>query len=177
MVAHESEWLAVGRARRAHGVHGDLVVEIVTDFPERMAPGVTVGFGDTQPERFFSVHGVRHHKGAWLLALEGVTRREDAQALTPSWVFLAAQERSSLPANYYYEHELLGCHCRAPDGNDLGCVVELLDMGGGTLLRVQGDEGRDVLVPFRTPIVVRVNLEARIIDLDPPGGLFSGDAL
>ncbi len=177
MAAPEQEWLAVGRAQRAHGVHGDMLVEIVTDFPERMVPGVTVGLGEVQPERFFSVHAVRHHKGAWLLALEGVTRREEAEALAPSWVFLAAQERSSLPANYYYEHELVGCQCRAPDGRELGRVVELLDLGGGTLLRVAAAEGREVLVPFRTPIVVRVDLKGGMIDLDPPGGLFSGDAL
>ncbi len=154
-----------------------MLVEIVTDFPERMVAGVTVGLGEAQPERFFAVHGVRHHKGAWLLALDGVTRREDAEALVPSWVFLAAQKRSSLPDNYYYEHELVGCRCRAPDGGDLGRVVELLDLGGGTLLRVEAAEKREVLVPFRSPIVVRVDLEAKIIDLDPPGGLFSGDAL
>lgn len=176
-MTRENEWLAVGRARRAHGVHGDVLVEIVTDFPERMVPGITVGFGDAQPERFLPVHAVRHHKGAWLLALDGVTRREDAESLAPSWVFLAAQARSSLPDNYYYEHELVGCRCRAPGGADLGRVVELLDMGGGMLLRVESDEGREVLVPFRTPIVVRVDLNDGIIDLDPPGGLFTGDAL
>lgn len=177
MATREDEWLAVGRVQRAHGVHGDIVVDIVTDFPARMVPGVTVGFGESQPQRFFTVHGVRHHKGAWLLALDGVTSRDQAEGLAPSWAFLAAQERSSLPENYYYEHELVGCRCRAPGGADLGQVVELLDMGGGMLLRVEVDAGREVLVPFRSPIVVGVDLDAGIIDLDPPQGLFSGDAL
>ncbi|MEP0773950.1 MAG: ribosome maturation factor RimM [Acidobacteriota bacterium] len=177
MATRQEEWLAVGRARRAHGVHGDVLVEIVTDFPERMAPGVTVGFGESQPQRFFSVHSVRHHKGAWLLALDGVRDRDAAEQLAPAWVFLVAQERSSLPENYYYEHELVGCRCRAPDGADLGQVAELLDLGGGTLLRVTMDGGREVLVPFRSPIVVRVDLASAVIHLDPPEGLFSGDAL
>lgn len=176
-MTRENDWLAVGRARRAHGVHGDVLVDIVTDFPERMVAGVTVGFGESQPERFFTVHGVRHHKGAWLLALDGVTGRDDAEELAPSWAFLPAQERSSLPDNYYYEHELVGCRCRAPGGADLGRVAELVDMGGGMLLRVEADDGREVLVPFRSPIVVRVDVQAGIIDLDPPHGLFSGDAL
>lgn len=176
-MTRETEWLAVGRTRRAHGVHGDVLVEIVTDFPERMVAGVTVGLGDAQPERFLVVQAVRHHKGAWLLAFDGVTRREEAEALAPAWVFLAAQERSSLPDTYYYEHELVGCRCRAPGGADLGRVVELLDLGGGTLLRVEDGDGREVLVPFRSPIIVRVDLADGVIDLDPPSGLFSGDAL
>lgn len=177
MARRQEQWLAVGRARRAHGVHGDVLVEIVTDFPERMAPGVTVGFGESQPDRYLTVHALRHHKGCWLLSLDGVRDRRAAEQLVPAWVFLAAQERSSLPENYYYEHELVGCRCRAPDGADLGQVAELLDLGGGTLLRVTTDGGREVLVPFRSPIVVRVDLASAVIHLDPPAGLFSGDAL
>lgn len=171
------EWLAVGRVRRAHGVHGDILVDIVTDFPERMQPGVTVGFGEGQPQRFLTVHAVRHHKGAWLLALVGVTTREHAEELAPCWAFLAPQERSQLPENYYYEHELLGCRCYTPDGALLGQAEELLDLGGGALLRVAAVDGREVLVPFRSPIVVRVDLASRTILLDPPLGLFTGDAL
>lgn len=177
MTTQKDDWLAVGRARRAHGVHGDVLVDIVTDFPERVVSGVTVGFGERHPEQFFSLRGVRHHKGAWLLTLTGVTRREDAQALVALWMFLAPQQRACLPENYYYEHELVGCRCRAPDGADLGRVVELLDFGGGSLLRVEPEAGAEVLVPFRSPIVVRVDLQARIVHLDPPQGLFSGDAL
>lgn len=177
MATGEREWLAVGRARRAHGVHGDVLVEIVTDFPERMAPGVTVGFGEAQPQRFFTLHALRHHKGCWLLSLDGVEDRRAAEQLAPAWVFLVAQERSSLPENYYYEHELIGCRCRAPDGADLGRVAELVDLGGGTLLRVTVEGGGEVLVPFRSPIVVGVDLGSGVIHLDPPEGLFSGDAL
>ena len=35
-----SSWLIVGAVRKPHGVHGDVLVEIVTDFPERLADGV-----------------------------------------------------------------------------------------------------------------------------------------
>jgi 16S rRNA processing protein RimM len=171
------EWLAVGKIRRPHGVHGELAVDITSDFPERMQAGVSVSLGTSQPDRTVAVRGVRTHKGAWLLKLEGVDDRDAAEALKGQWVFLPEQPRGDLPEHYYYEHELVGCTCRGRSGEELGEVVELTDGGGGTLLAVRAGDAPAVLVPFRSPIVVHVDLKTRVIVLDPPTGLFHGDAL
>ncbi len=86
--------------------------------------------------------------------------REEIEAWRGLWVFLPAQERSRLPENYYYEHELIGCRCVSGRGAALGEVTALQDGPGGGLLVVATAAG-EVLVPFRSPIVVRVDLEAR----------------
>ena len=169
-------WLAVGRIRRPHGVHGEIVVDIETDFPERMGPGVRIGLGAEEPERFLEVERVRLHKGAWLVCLAGFPDRTAVDPLRGLWVFLPPQERSALPDNYYYEHELLGLDCADGQGKTLGRVTGLVPGGGGSLLRVDA-EGREVLVPFTSPIVVRVDLDHGVVVLDPPVGLFGADAL
>lgn len=172
----ESGWLAVGYVRRPHGVQGEVAVAIETDFPERIVPAVMLGVGSTAPERFLEVHRVRCHKGAWLLSFVGLRSREDVEPLRDSWLFLPAQDRSALPQGYYYEHELAGLSCVRVDGVPLGDVISVEQLGGGSLLLVNAD-GREVLVPFTSPIVVRVDLDAHLVVLDPPRGLFDGDAL
>ncbi len=171
-------WLAVGRIRRPHGVHGEVVVDIETDFPERMSPGVRVGLGGEgeEPGRFLEVEQVRLHKGAWLLGLAGFADRTAVEPLRNLWVFLPPQERSALPENYYYEHELRGLTCVDSGGRALGRVGGLVPGGGGSLLRVEAG-GHEVLVPFTSPIVVNVDLEHGVVVLDPPAGLFGDDAL
>ena len=62
------------------------------------------------------------------------------------------------------------------DGTELGTVTGLQDGPGASLLVVAAATG-EVLVPFKSPIVVRVDLEAGTVVLDPPRGLFDGDAL
>ena len=176
MSGPEADWLAVGRVRRPHGIHGELTVEIVSDFPERLAAGTEIGLGEEAPRLHVTVHQVRRHKGDWLLSFEDVRTREEVEGWRGLWVFLPAQERSSLPERYYYEHELVGCRCVSTDGTGLGEVSALEDGPGGALLTVVAAAG-EVLVPFRSPIVVRVDLEARTVELDPPRGLFDGDAL
>lgn len=170
-------WLAVGRIRRPHGLHGEVVAEVVTDFPERLSPGVEVRVGLQDPERSYRVHTVRWHKGAWLLAFEGLLDLDAVEFLRDHWLFLPAQEREALPPTYYYEHELVGSRCRDRGGRDLGEVTALVFGGGQTLLVVHTPDGGEVLVPFVSPIVVGVNADARVIELDPPAGLCDGDAL
>jgi 16S rRNA processing protein RimM len=161
--------------RKPHGVHGELLAEILTDFPERVVPGVELGIGQP-PDRSLTVARVRLHKGAWLLTLDGVDTREGAEALRDAWLTLPRQSREELPAGYFYEHELAGMNCVDRSGRPLGEVVGLADVGGGALLVVRTDAD-EVLVPFRPALVVGVDLEARRLVLDPPKGLFDDDAL
>ena len=171
-----ASWLAVGRVRRPHGIHGEASIEIVTDFPERLVAGTEVGLGEEGPRLRATVHQVRMHKGDWLVSFADIRTREEIDAWRGLWVFLPPQERSRLPENYYYEHELIGCACVSAGGAALGEVASLQDGPGGGLLAVTTAAG-EVLVPFRSPIVVRVDLEGRTVELDPPRGLFDDDAL
>jgi 16S rRNA processing protein RimM len=169
-------WLAVGRIRRPHGIHGDLVADIETDFPDRLQAGIEVAVGAAEPESLLTVHQVRYHKGAWLLAFVGPRTLDEVEGLREKWLFLPEQPRETLPSNYFYEHELLGCRCVAVGGAELGEVVALTPGGGGMLLEVR-TPGGNVLVPFVSPIVVAVDAATRTVTLDPPRGLFSDDAL
>jgi 16S rRNA processing protein RimM len=170
------EILAVGRIRRPHGVRGEVLAEITTDFPERLAAGVEVGVGAQEPERWLAVADVRIHKGCFLLRLNGVGTRDAAEALRGAWLFLPAQARAALPANYYYEHELAGLACVLADGTRVGEVSELGTETGLPMLTVRTQVG-EALVPFASPIVVSVDLGAGVVVIDPPAGLLDGDAL
>ncbi len=176
MSAAPPEVLAVGRIRRPHGIHGEVLADITTDFPERVVAGIEIGFGAAAPERWLKIERVRLHKGCWLFVFAGITTRDEVEPWRGVWLFLPAQERSQLPPRFYYEHELVGMTCTLADGTSLGEVSELTTGAGAALLTVLTGSG-EVLVPFTSPIVVRVDLPARTVVLDPPRGLFDGDAL
>lgn len=149
---------------------------MTTDFPGRMVPGVEVGIGAAGPERSCRVTSVRSHKGGWLLTFDAVSSRDDVEGWRGLWLFLPPQDRASLPENYFFEHELAGLACTSSDGTPLGQATGLSNAGGGPLLLVRTSAG-EVMVPFRSPIVVRVDLQAGLVVLDPPRGLFDDDAL
>ena len=167
----------VGRVAKPHGVHGDLLVDIITDFPERLDDGVRIGVGDEDSQlEFFVTHRVRYHKGRWLLSIKGIRDRAAVEDFRGRYLFLPEQSLDQLPDGYYYEHHLVGLECRAGDGTVYGQVVGLDPGVGQTRLLVR--RGRsEYLVPYVPEIVREVDLEGGFVLIDPPPGLLDDDSV
>jgi 16S rRNA processing protein RimM len=166
--------LTVGRVVKAHGVTGELVVEVRTDDPElRFAPGAMLrAKGAGRRERNYTVETVRAHGSRLLVRLAGVADRDSADALRRS-VFVV--DSADLPpideADTYYDHQLEGLRVRTINGREIGVVAEVLHTAGGELLAVNREEGGELLVPFVGAIVTSVSLKDGAVEIDPPEGL------
>lgn len=167
----------VGRVVKPHGIHGDLLVDIITDFPERVHDGVRIGVGenDTQLE-IHETHRVRYHKGRWLLSIKGIRDRAAAEPFRGAYLFLPEQSLDQLPEGYYYEHHLVGLQCRAEDGTVYGEVIGLDPGVGQTRLLVRRGR-REYLVPYVPEIVREVDVDGGFVLIDPPPGLLDDDSV
>jgi 16S rRNA processing protein RimM len=166
--------LVVGRVVRAHGINGEVVVEIRTDDPaERFAPGTTLrakGSRDKQ-ERSYVIDDVREHSGRLLVRLAEVADRNAADALRGSLFVVDSDDLPPIDEpDTFYDHQLEGLRVRTVTGTDVGVVTEVLHTAAGELLAVKGDSG-EVLVPFVSAIVTSVSLDDGTVDIDPPDGL------
>ncbi len=167
--------LVVGRVAKAHGVTGEIVVDVRTDDPgSRFAQGKTLRGRAARngPERDFVVESVRDHAGRLLVRLAGVTDRNAADALRGT-LFLV--QSADLPPiddpDEFYDHQLEGLLVRTAAGDDVGVVTEVLHTAGGELLAVNTGAGAEVLVPFVGAIVTSVSLADRTVVIEPPDGL------
>jgi 16S rRNA processing protein RimM len=166
--------LVVGRVARAHGVTGEVVVDIRTDDPDtRFAPGTTLRARPSRggPERDYVVDSAREHSGRLLVRLDGVADRNAAEALKGT-VFLV--DTADLPPiedpDEFYDHQLEGLQVVTTTGTTVGSVAEVLHTAAGELLSVTSEDG-EVLVPFVSAIVTSVSLADHTIEIDPPEGL------
>ena len=170
-------WLIVGQVGKPHGVHGDVLVGIITDFPERLADGVRFGVGDASAQlEFHHVHRVRFHKGNWLLSVKGMRDREAIEAWRGRFLYLPEQALEDLPEGYYYEHHLVGLECRSPEGDVLGEVTGF-DPGEGQSRLVVRTGNQERLVPYVPEIVSEVNIADGFVIIDAPKGLLDDDAI
>jgi 16S rRNA processing protein RimM len=164
------ERVAAGRVVAPHGIRGELSVETFSDVPGRFAPGasllLTAPGHDPAP---IVIAGARPHKGRLLLRLDGVEDRDAAEALRGALLEVPAAEVPPAPEGSWYWYELVGCRCVERDGGDLGVVEEVLEGGGGLLLRVRGPRG-ELLLPFVEAYLVEVDAAGRRIVWDLPEG-------
>ncbi len=166
--------LVVGRVVRAHGVTGEVVVEVRTDDPDtRFAPGTTLRAKPSRggPERDYVVDSVREHSGRLLVRLDGVADRTAADSIRGT-LFLV--DSADLPPieepDEFYDHQLEGLKVVTTSGASVGSVAEVLHTAAGELLSVRTEDG-EVLVPFVSAIVTSVSLADQTLEIDPPEGL------
>jgi 16S rRNA processing protein RimM len=166
--------LTVGRVVKAHGVTGEVVVEIRTDDPEmRFAPGTPLrAKRSDRGERNYVVEAVRAHGSRLLVRLAGVADRDGADALRGCLFVIDSEDLPPIDEpDTYYDHQLEGLLVRTTAGRDVGTVAEVLHTPAGELLAVNRGDAGELLVPFVSAIVTSVSLEDRIVEIDPPEGL------
>ncbi|MET0896703.1 MAG: ribosome maturation factor RimM [Mycobacterium sp.] len=169
--------LVVGRVAKAHGVTGEIVVDVRTDDPDRrFTQGITLRGRASRGggERTYVIESVREHGGRLLLRLAGIADRDTADELRGTLFLVESDELPPITEpDEYYDHQLEGLQVRTVDGADVGTVAEVLHTAGGELLSVKTPEGREILVPFVTAIVPRVSLADAVVEIDPPDGLLA----
>jgi 16S rRNA processing protein RimM len=165
--------LVVGRVVRAHGVTGEVVVDVRTDDPDiRFAPGsVLRGRVKNGPERTYTVDTARPHGPRLLLRLDGVADRNTADALRGTLFVVDSQDLPPIEdPDEFYDHQLEGLRVVTTTGDMVGAVAEVLHTAAGELLSIRAEDG-EVLVPFVGAIVTSVSLAEGTIEIDPPEGL------
>jgi 16S rRNA processing protein RimM len=167
----DSELIVVARAVRTRGLKGEIVAELLTDFPERFEHISTifaVGSAETKPLELEN-HWLQNDR--IVLKFTGYDDIESAQLLIGFDFALPAAERMKLSENEYYDWELEGSSVVIKDGPTLGIVGGVLRTGGVELLVVADDTGREHLIPLVQSIVVKIDISRKEVLIDPPEGL------
>ncbi|RME87351.1 MAG: 16S rRNA processing protein RimM [Anaerolineae bacterium] len=168
----EPVYLVVGYLRRPHGVRGELLMEVHTDFPERLQPGVSVYVGEEHvPLR---ITGRRSHARGMLIAFDGIKTREQAAALRNQYVYVLAADRPPLPEGEYYHHQLLGLRVFDESGRLLGTLTEILETGANDVYIVRTSQGKELLLPAIEEVILDVDLTRREMRVHLLPGLDDG---
>jgi 16S rRNA processing protein RimM len=167
----------VGRVRRAHGIHGELVIEPLTDAPDavfaagRRVFAGTVG-GDPAPDkRELVVEESRPFKGGWIVAFIGIADRNEAERWRERYLLAPLDELAPLGEDEVYLHDLPGIRVVLAETDEvIGEVTDVYELPQGVMLDVRREKG-SVLIPFSAEIVTRLDLVDRRIVIAPPNGL------
>jgi 16S rRNA processing protein RimM len=166
--------LVVGVIVRAHGIRGEVLVDLRTDDPQqRFAPGsalITDPGGDAGGT--LTVVAARPHQGRLIVSFEGVADRGEAEGLRGVGLCV---DTTDLPVpsdpDEFNDHQLVGLRAETPEGEALGDVVRVEHAPASDLLVVRRPDGGTALVPFVKAIVPEADLAGGRVVLTPPGGL------
>jgi 16S rRNA processing protein RimM len=176
------DFVLLARLVRAQGRHGELIAEILTDFPERfsertrvwlLAPNAKAVPREADIERHW------FHKGRVVFKIAGIDSIPDAAALSGWHVAIPREQRTLLTDDAVYVSDVIGCHVidEANGAVDLGAVLDV-ERGAGEaldMLVLKGGE-EELLIPFAKAYLIALDLEARMLRMRLPAGLTSINA-
>lgn len=167
----------VGRVRRAHGLRGELVVEALTDAPDAIfAAGRRVFVGNrdgvvVRDEQELQILRSSPFKGGLIVAFEGIDDRSTAEQWRDRYLLIPESEVEPPAEDEVFIHDLLGMRVVRITGEEVGEVMEVLELPQGLVIEVRRSGGKSVLLPFDEQTVTRVDARGRVIEVDPIEGL------
>ena len=164
--------LVVARIGRAHGIKGEVTVEVRTDEPElRLGPGAVLA---TEPAGAgpLTIETGRVHSGRLLLRFRGVHDRTAAEALRNT-LLIAEVDPQELPEDpeEFYDYQLMDLDVVLADGTPVGRITEITHLPSQDLIIVERPDGGEVMIPFVEEIVTEIDLEEQRAVVSPPPGL------
>ena len=159
-------YIAVGWIRAPRGVRGELKVFVLTDFPQRFAPGAVLWAGGLP----FTVRRTRTHRGTLFVEFEGIGTRDQAEALRDLLLEVPEGELAPLEENQYFRFQVLGMEVVDADGQPLGRIEEVLDTGADDVYIVRNAEG-ELLIPAIDAVVKEMDVAGGRMVVELPEGL------
>jgi 16S rRNA processing protein RimM len=153
----EPVFLVIGKLRRPHGVHGEIIMDVLTDFPERLKKNLVVFVGqDHRPE---TIRSLRQHGAALLVTFQNYQTPETIGVMRNELVYVRADDRPPLEEGEYYHHELLGLRVVDESERLLGTLIRILDTGANDVYVVRPQDGPEILLPAIESVILDINLE------------------
>jgi len=157
----EPVFIAVGFLRRAHGLHGEMIMDVLTDFPERL-PNRKVFLGDARESQ--QIRSIRPYHHAALVTLDGVDTPEAASRYRNTVVYVRADQLPPLPEGEYYHHELLGLQVVTDAGEVVGILEQILETGANDVYLVRRADGTELLLPVIEEVILAYEVpQGRIV--------------
>jgi len=164
--------IAIARVVKTRGIRGEVAADLLTDFPERFEGLETlVAISPDGSRRSLAIEEYWFHGNRVVLKFPGYDSIDAAKELVGLELAVPAEERIELPKDQFYEWELVGCRVETTDEKIVGHVKGIMRTGGVEILVVSDDTGREFLVPMASDICVKVDVEQKFIQIDPPEGL------
>lgn len=163
--------VTIAKIVRTRGLRGEVVADLLTDFPERFSALDQVLIKKQNGETFSAtLEKFWFQKERIILKFKGFDKIEQAETLRDSEVCVSEENAVELDEDEFYDWELENCEVVTIEGEKIGYVKELMRTGGTENLIVQGKE-KDYLIPFATTICTEIDIENKLIKVDLPEGL------
>lgn len=150
-------FLVLGKLRRAHGVMGEIPLEVYSEMVTRIVPGSMLHIGKKRVP--LTIEATRWKNDLLLLKFRGISDRTEVSALTNDLVYISTADLPELEDGEYYSYELIGLKVYEEEGQYLGVLMEILETGANDVYVVRNDANEETLIPATEHTILEVDFD------------------
>ena len=150
-------YLVMGKLRKPHGIRGEMVMTVLTEYPDLLVPGQGVYVGEGRVP--LTIQSVRWHRDDILILFEEYADRDQVGVFRNQMLYVREEDFPELPEDEFYVHELIGMEVVTDEGRSLGFLKDILITGANDVYLVQKGEEREVLLPVIEEVVLDIDFE------------------
>jgi len=170
------EFVTLARVIKTQGRHGEVAVQVHSDIPDRLHPGLRLfSLAQDNSRRELQIEDAWPHKDWLVLKFAGVDSISDAELLIGSELQVPASQRAELEPGAAYVSDLIGCVLFDRD-REIGAIRDVRFGAGEAPLLVMGSGKNELEIPYAQEFLVRVDLEGKRLDMNLPEGLLEVNA-
>lgn len=171
-----TEWATIGKIVAPFGIKGELKLFSLSDVPDRFVALKAVYLGPEHAR--YTLKAVRPYKGTMLVVkFAGINDATTADKLRGHEVVIPLADLAMLPADSYFQHDILGLQVLLLDGREVGTVTDIWTTGGNDVYVLKGPDGKQVLIPAIKDVIKQIDLIRHVMYIDPMRGLLDDDAV
>lgn len=176
----KTEFVVIARLLRPQGRRGEILADLLTDFPEKFAERrqLWISSGRDGSRRELQLESFWMHKGRIVLKFSGIDSISDAEPLAGMLVEIPHSQRASLDSGSFYVADLVGCTVVevsfAP--SNIGTIEEVEQGAGSAPILIVRQASRQHEIPFATEYIVRFDPDRRVLEMKLPVGLLEINA-
>ena len=157
----EPVFISVAKLRRPHGLKGELLVTVLTDFPDRLQPGFVLLLGDEHSP--VTIKTRRSHNQGLLLSFEELPTLEDIEHLRNQNLYVNVADVPELEEGEFYHHQIIGFKVIDEAGEELGHLAEILETGANDVYIVHSKAGKELLLPATSEVILEMDATKQLI--------------
>jgi 16S rRNA processing protein RimM len=159
----DKSWISIGFIRRPHGVKGHVLVDALSDIPDRFRNLKQVWVEKSDGQRTsVEIEALKDTGNALLIKFRDIHTPEQAALLRGGYIQIALENAATLPEGRYYVFELIGCRVVSDQGDEIGVLRDILEMPAHDIFVVDTPRG-EALIPAVRDVTLAIEPEQRRI--------------
>lgn len=149
----------IGYVLKPQGVRGEVKIDSVSPYPQRYKYLKSVYIQSANTNQLYLIENVRIRDRFVYIKFAGINSRDEAELLRNAEILIEGKDLLQPSKNEYFVHDLIGCCVKTDTNDELGEIIDVVQMSSNDVYVIKTHSGKEILIPAVKEFIIQVDLD------------------